>query len=319
MKSEAVQFHDAEPGTASLLAEVLAGLARKPKSIPPKFFYDERGSKLFDQICEQPEYYPTRTETDILQTHASDMAEWVGPGAMLVELGSGASRKVRLLLESLRPAAYLGMDISRDFLLESTGRLAADYPWLEVHAACVDFSAQLDLPGSATHYRKVAFFPGSSIGNFEPDAAQRFLEQIRAVVGSDGGLLIGVDLKKDPAMLNAAYNDARGITAEFNLNLLRRIRDELDSDVVVERFRHHAFYNESHGRVEMHLVSDRAQHVRVAGQRFPFAAGESIHTESSYKYSIEEFQRLAERAGFASRRVWTDPRRLFSVQYLVRD
>ncbi|MEJ2382281.1 MAG: L-histidine N(alpha)-methyltransferase [Gammaproteobacteria bacterium] len=318
MNHAAIRFHDEHPGVSSLRDEVLRGLAAQPKAIPPKFFYDERGSKLFDRICEQPEYYPTRTEIGILDQCAADIAALAGPGTVLVELGSGASRKVRLLLDALRPAAYVGVDISRDFLLHSTARLAQDYPWLPVHACCADFSRGLSLPAlEPDARRKLAFYPGSSIGNFEPAAAGAFLRQLRRMLLPDGALLIGVDLKKDPAVLDAAYNDAGGVTAEFNLNLLHRIRRELDAALDVGAFRHRAFYNAAQGRVEMHLRSDRDQEIRINGRRFCLRTGETIHTENSYKYALEEFRRLAGQAGFRPLQAWTDPRELFSVHYLA--
>ena len=316
MSTPAIRFYDEHPGTASLRQEVHDGLGRTPKAIPPKFFYDERGSQLFDRICEQPEYYPTRTEIAILQHNAREIAQLAGRGALLIELGSGASKKVRLLLESLQPAAYLGVDISRDFLRASTEKLARDYPWLEVHAACADFSSGLSLPQCPASLRRLAFYPGSSIGNFEPAEALRFLQGVRSVLGRDGALLVGIDLKKDKALLDAAYNDAQGITAAFNLNLLHRIAGELDSDVDPHTFEHNAFYNAALGRVEMHLVSRARQAVRIEDRRYMFNAGESIHTECSYKYSVEEFQDMAQRAGYQPVAVWTDPQALFSVHYL---
>lgn len=316
MSTPAIRFYDEHPGTASLRREVHAGLGRTPKAIPPKFFYDERGSQLFDRICEQPEYYPTRTEIAILQHNAREIAQLAGRGALLIELGSGASKKVRLLLESLQPAAYLGVDISRDFLRASTEKLARDYPWLEVHAACADFSTGLSLPQCPASLRRLAFYPGSSIGNFEPTEALQFLQGVRSVLGRDGALLVGIDLKKDKALLDAAYNDAQGITAAFNLNLVHRIARELDSDVDPDTFEHNAFYNAALGRVEMHLVSRARQAVRIEDRTYMFDAGESIHTECSYKYSVAEFQDLAQRAGYQSVAVWTDPQSLFSVHYL---
>ena len=317
MSVPAVQFYDDHPGTASLRDAVLPGLARTPKAIPPKFFYDEHGSELFDAICDQPEYYPTRTEIGILQTHAREIAELAGEQCLLIELGSGASKKIRLLLESLRPSAYLGVDISKEFLLTSTRRLAEDFPWLDVHAACADFSKPWQPAFQPDHLRSLGFFPGSSIGNFEPAEAEVFLGRLSRILGDGGALLIGVDLKKDPAILNAAYNDAAGVTAAFNLNLLSRIQSELVTDLNVEQFSHRAFYNEQLGRIEMHLVSNIDQSVRVADRVFKFAGGETIHTECSYKYTIEEFQALAGRAGFRPMKVWTDSRQLFSVHFLV--
>jgi dimethylhistidine N-methyltransferase len=315
--SPQVHFYDFHPGVASLREEVLQGLRRQPKTIPPKFFYDARGSLLFDAICELPEYYPTRTEVSILQTYAEEIAALAGPDVLLIELGSGASKKVRLLLDALQPHAYLGVDISKDFLLESTYQLAADYPWLEVHAACADFSQTLNVSAySPPGNKKLAFFPGSSIGNFDPPHALALLQQLRQGLLPNGKLLIGVDLKKNSAILNAAYNDAQGVTADFNRNLLKRIQNELDTDLQLEAFAHHAFYNEALGRVEMHLASRGQQSVQIENQDFNFAPEETIHTENSYKYSVAEFQTLAQRAGYKPERVWTDPQQLFSVHYL---
>ena len=316
MSVPAINFYDAHPGTDDLRREVMRGLAATPKAIPPKFFYDRRGSELFDAICELPEYYQTRTEMDILRRCVAELVERIGSECLLVELGSGASKKVRLLLEQLRPSGYLGVDISKEFLLASTRKLASDYPWLEVHAACVDFSKALDIPHCEAPGHKVAFFPGSSIGNFDPAAAVRLLRGIADMVGPGGHLLIGVDLKKDIATLNAAYNDTRGVTAAFNRNLLQRIREELDCDLDPRSFEHYAFYNPLAGRIEMHLVSPKAQSIRVEEQWFEFHAGEGIHTENSYKYTLDGFGELAARAGFLQETVWMDDRELFSVQLL---
>jgi len=316
MTADAISFYDAHPGAASLRDEVLDGLAARPRAIPPKFFYDERGSGLFDRICEVPEYYQTRTEMDILRRCVPELVSLIGQECVLVELGSGASKKVRLLLEQLRPSDYVGVDISREFLLSSTAALARDYPWLEVHAACIDFSDGLDIPHCAEKLHKVAFFPGSSIGNFAPDGAVQLMRDVAEMVGPGGHFLIGVDLKKPVERLNAAYNDAAGVTAAFNLNLLRRIRDELDSDVDLDGFAHYAFYNPNEGRIEMHLVSRYRQVIRVEDREFAFEPGESIHTENSYKYTTAEFAELAARAGFRRQAVWVDDRQLFSVQLL---
>jgi dimethylhistidine N-methyltransferase len=317
MTAEPINFLDAHPGTASLRDEVLTGLAADPRAIPPKFFYDTRGSELFDRICELPEYYQTRTEMAILSGCVHELVGHIGEECLLVELGSGASKKVRLLLERLRPSGYVGVDISREFLLESTSTLARDYPWLEVHAACVDFSHGLTIPPDCDdHMHKVAFFPGSSIGNFSPDDAVHLMRDVAGMVGPGGHLLIGVDLKKDVGVLNDAYNDAAGVTAAFNLNLLERIRAELDSDIDPSTFDHYAFYNPVPGRIEMHLVSRLAQTVHVEGQAFAFDQGDGIHTENSYKYTVEGFGRLAARAGFTQVAVWNDPGQLFSVQLL---
>lgn len=316
MISNAIKFYDAHPGTHDLKREVISGLTHTPKTIPPKFFYDRRGSELFDAICELPEYYQTRTEMDILRNCTAELVNHIGPDCLLVELGSGASKKVRLLLEQLRPSSYLGIDISKEFLLSSTQTLASDYPWLDVRAACVDFSRTLDIPHCKTFEHKVAFFPGSSIGNFDPEDAIDLLQRIAQMMNMNGYLLIGVDLKKDILTLNSAYNDAAGVTAEFNMNLLARIRDELDSNIDPGAFSHHAFYNPDQGRIEMHLVSTQHQQIRIDDHVFELSAGESIHTENSYKFTIEEFAELASAAGFIQQQVWTDEADLFSVQLL---
>jgi dimethylhistidine N-methyltransferase len=320
MKSPAnLSFYDAHPGVASLREEVLSGLVSRPRAIPPKFFYDEEGSRLFDAICELPEYYPTRTETTMLERVAGEIAELAGPQTMLVELGSGASKKVRLLLDTLRPTAYMAIDISKDFLLQSTRQLAGDYDWLPIHAVCADFSQELELPEFHHECRKLAFFPGSSIGNFDPLEAAAFLRRLGHFLGPDGALLIGVDLKKNPSVLHAAYNDAQGVTAAFNLNLLSRIQNELNCDIDPSSFDHQAFYNGALGRIEMHLVSRHAQRLRIGDRVFELAAGETIHTENSYKYSLEEFDALARQAGYHTVRAWTDDQRLFSIHYLELD
>ena len=316
MRLHPVRFHDDRPSPTTMQEEVLHGLASRPKRIAPKFFYDERGSRLFDAICELPEYYLTRTEMGILESCAREVARLAGADCTLIELGSGASKKIRLLLEALRPRHYLGIDISREFLRESVQRLAHDYPWLEVHAACADFAQDFELPDPAGSGRRLVFFPGSTIGNFEPHEALAFLQRVRRLVQPDGALVIGVDLKKDPAVLHAAYNDGQGITAAFNLNLLERLRAELGAELDPKAFRHRAFYDAMHGRIEMHLVSRRAQEIRVLGRRFRFESGESIHTENSYKYSVMEFHALARRAGLQPRQVWLDAAHLFSVHYL---
>jgi dimethylhistidine N-methyltransferase len=316
MDRPVIQFHDLHPTPADLAAEVLAGLRRRPRYIPPKFFYDTRGSQLFDAITVTPEYYLTRTEVEVLKTNAAAIAARVGTGSLLVEPGGGSCAKVRILLEGLRPCAYVPMDISREHLRLAAEQVAAEFPWLEVHASCADFTRAMQLPPSAPVGPRVAFFPGSSIGNFDPEGAVGFLAAVAALVGPGGFLLIGVDLKKDRAVLDAAYDDAAGVTAAFNLNLLARVNRELGADFDLGAWRHRAFYNEALGRIEMHLVSVRAQTVQVAGEAFAFAPGETIHTENSYKYGIEEFQGLAARAGFEPQAVWTDPAGLFSVHLL---
>lgn len=316
MRAAPVQFHDHGCAGDSLRDAVFEGFARQPKSIPPKFFYDQRGSELFEAVCELPEYYLTRTEIALLRRYVGDIARYTKPDCLFVELGSGASKKVRLLLDILRPAAYLGIDISRQFLLASTHCLARDYPWLKVYAACLDFSQPFDLTWYPRELNKLVFFPGSSIGNFEPDEAVRFLRRLHRLLEPKGALLIGVDLKKDPQILHTAYNDTKGITAAFNLNLLRRIRRELDTNLVPARFEHAAFYNPTAGRIEMHLASREQQRIRIETSHFSFAPGETLHTENSYKYSIDEFHRLAARAGYWPEHTWTDPKGWFSLHYL---
>ncbi len=311
----AIRFYDSQPKAVDFYAEVISGLQRQPKTIPPKFFYDETGSRLFDAICELPEYYPTRTEMALLTRHADEIASLIGKECLLIEPGSGSSQKVRMLLETLQPAAYMPMDISRNYLLQTAQQLAADYPWLEVHATCIDFTAELTLYFCPPHAHRVAFFPGSSIGNFEPADAVGFLQNIANMVGVGGGLLIGVDLKKNESILNAAYNDAQGVTAEFNLNLLSRINRELNGDFALETFQHEAFYNSTAGRIEMHLTSRLSQTVTVGDENISIAEQESIHTENSYKYSIEEFSALAGLAGFEMVNAWVDGDNLFSLHY----
>jgi dimethylhistidine N-methyltransferase len=310
-----IQFYDNHPKPVDFYAEVIDGLQREPKFIPPKFFYDETGSRLFDAICDLPEYYPTRTEMALLSEHADEIASLIGRECLLIEPGSGSSQKVRTLLEAIQPAAYMPMDISRNYLLEAAQQLSADYPWLEVHATCIDFTAELTLHFCPPHAHRVAFFPGSSIGNFEPVDAIGFLQNIANMVGVGGGLLIGVDLKKDESILHAAYNDAQGITAEFNLNLLTRINRELDGDFDLDVFQHAAFYNPAAGRIEMHLTSYLPQTVTIGDEQVRIANNESIHTENSYKYHVEEFASLAKLAGFELVNVWTDPDNLFSLHY----
>ncbi|MBK1733008.1 L-histidine N(alpha)-methyltransferase [Thiococcus pfennigii] len=314
-----VRLHDHHPAPADVRGEVLAGLAAPAKHLPPKLFYDEAGSRLFDAITELPEYYPTRTEIGILQAHGAEMAARLGRGRVLIELGSGSSRKIQTLLAALQPRVYVPVDISREHLLESAHALAARFPTLEIQAVCADYSGPFALPLDPTWGGLAAFFPGSSIGNFEPDQARRLLGRIAAVLGAGGRLLIGVDLPKDPAVLEAAYDDAQGVTAAFNRNLLTRINRELGGDLDPQAFDHLARFDTERSRVEMHLVSRLDQQARVAGEVFRFRRGETIHTESSYKYAIAAFQRLAQAAGFVPEQVWTDPHQRFSVHCLRVD
>lgn len=314
----AIAFHDLAPGEDNFRETVLKGLASRPKALPCKLFYDARGSALFEAICDTPEYYLTRTEIGVLEANAGDIAARIGPNCRLVELGSGASHKVRILLQALdRPAAYVPVDISREHLRQAAARLAGDFPGLPVIAVCADYTRPFELPPlSGPPGKTVGFFPGSTIGNFEPDAVVAFLKHCARLLGPGGEMLIGSDLKKSPDILNAAYNDAAGTNAAFNLNLLERIKRELGGDLDVSRFAHVAFYNEREGRIELYVKSLVDQTIGIAGRRFTCAAGELIHTENSYKYAIPEFHALAARAGFQPVQTWTDPNQLFSVHYL---
>ena len=301
-----------------MLDEVLAGLSRLQKEVSPKYFYDARGCELFESICNLPEYYPTRTELAIMRAHAAAMAAALGPNCALIETGCGNSKKTRLLLEAARPSAFVPVDIAREQLEISCGALARAIPEMRVVAVRADFSQPLALPAACLPRgcRRILYFPGSTIGNFTPEQALAFLARWVSQLGSGGGALIGVDLRKAPALLNAAYNDARGITAEFNLNILRHINRELGADFNVAAFRHRAAWNAGRGRIEMHLESVVPQYVRLADRVFGFSAGETIHTENSYKYSVAEFQDLGRAAGFEPSQCWTDDANLFSVHYL---
>ena len=310
-------FRDLAPGDDNFRDAVRAGLAQRRKSIPCRFLYDARGSALFEAICELPEYYLTRTETGILEANADEIASLMGARCQLVEFGSGASRKVRLLLDALDdPAAYVAIDISREQLRAATEALAADFPGLETIAVCADYTRALDIELPAAEGRRLGFFPGSTIGNFTPLEAADFLRGTRGIVGRGGAMLVGVDLKKDEAVLNAAYNDAHGITAEFSLNLLARMNRELGADFDLARFRHDASYDPVEGRIEIYIRSLADQIVTVAGRAVRFAKDERIHIEDSCKYAIDEFRALAARAGYRPSRVWTDPAQYFSIHLL---
>lgn len=302
---------------ASLYTEVVEGLARSPKTLPAKLFYDAGGSELFGAICHTSAYYLTRVEAGILKRYAAEMAAALGRECIVLEPGAGDASKVRLLLPALRPRVYAGYDISREPLVSAARALASDFPWLDVRAVHADYLHSgidaLQLPEDA---RRVVFFPGSSIGNYDREDAAAFLRHARAVVGTDGAALIGVDLKKPRPILELAYNDPEGYTSRFNLNVLTRINREMGGDFLPAAFRHLAFYDGVRGRVEMHLVSRRDQRVRVRDRQFAFRAGESIHTENSYKYAPEEFAALAHSAGFPTYRVWTDAAGWFGVFYL---
>ena len=312
------QLYDFEPQQKTFREEVLQGLQDARKELPSKYFYDEVGSQLFEQICELDEYYPTRTELGIMQERMPEIAALLGSNCLLIEYGSGSSTKTRLLLDALRdPAGYVPIDISKEQLLRSAADLAQAYPDLEVLPVCADYTSDFDLPRpNKPVARRVAYFPGSTIGNFDREPALHFLRQL-ARVCQGGGLLIGVDLKKDFNILHRAYNDSQGLTAQFNKNLLVRINQELDADFQLQHFGHYAFYNPAQSRVEMHLVSLKDQVVHIGETKISFKLGESVWTESSYKYTLDEFAKLAASAGFAVEQVWTDARQLFSVQYLT--
>lgn len=294
--------------------DLLACLSTRPHHISPKWFYDTHGSLLFEKICELPEYYPTRTEVALLEKHAKDIAQYIGRDAEVIEFGAGASRKVRLLLSALEsPSRFVPIDISGEHLLASVAALKAEYPGIDMLPVIADFTQSVELP--SPRGRRVGFFPGSSIGNFEPAHARCLLQDFAAML-TGGWLLIGVDLVKDPQILHAAYNDSAGITAAFNLNLWTRANREAGADFDTSMWMHSAFYNAPYHRIEMHLVSRCSQRVTMANQSISFDEGESVHTESSYKYSIASFQSLACTAGWTPQAVWTDPAQSFSVHLL---
>jgi dimethylhistidine N-methyltransferase len=301
------------------LDDVLEGLSQPRKQIPCKYFYDARGSQLFDQICELEEYYVTRTEVAIMERRAPEMADHIGPRCQVVEPGAGAGAKTRILLASLdAPVAYVPIDISQEYLQKVVAELRESFPTLELIPVCADFTEEIELPGlNRSARRTIAYFPGSTIGNFKPAAAASFLARLARVGGTDGAVLLGADLKKSRDILEAAYDDSSGVTAAFNLNLLLRANRELGSDFEVDAFRHRATYDEGHGRVELYLVSQVDQTVSVAGRRLRFSRGETILTELSHKYAPEDFVELGASAGLRVERIWTDPDRLFSVQLLV--
>ncbi len=312
------RLYDFEPQQKTFREEILQGLLDARKELPSKYFYDEVGSQLFEQICDLDEYYPTRTELAIMQERVPEIAALLGPNCLLIEYGSGSSTKTRLLLDALRdPAGYVPIDISKELLLHSAADLTQTYPGLEVLPVCADYTSNFELPvPNKPVARRVAYFPGSTIGNFDREPALRFLRQL-ARVCQGGGLLIGVDLKKDFNILHRAYNDSQGLTAQFNKHLLVRVNQELDADFQLQHFGHYAFYNPAQSRVEMHLVSLKDQLVHIGDAEITFKLGESVWTESSYKYTLAEFAHLAASAGFTVEQVWTDPRQLFSVQYLT--
>ena len=303
--------------TPTFASDAIAGLTQHPKQIPPKYFYDATGSELFEQITRMPEYYPTRTELGILRERAAEIAAILPKHAALVEFGAGAPTKARLLLEACEFAAYVPVDISGDFLNAQARGLRKDVPHLQIHPVTADFTAPFGLPDQVRAMPKVGFFPGSTLGNFEPHEASRFLRGACRILGEGAHMLIGVDLEKNERVLYDAYNDAAGVTARFNLNMLARINRELGGNFDLSAFTHRAIYNRERHRIEMHLISKRPQTVRLQGRSIPFRTGESIHTESSYKYSIDRFTALAKGAGWTPIASWTDPDEMFSVHALV--
>ena len=316
--AEVATASDTKSGDASssFALDVLAGLGKHPKQLSPKYFYDSTGSDLFEQITRLPEYYPTRTELGILRDRGDEIAKLLPKQAALVEFGAGATTKVRLLLETCNVAAYVPVDISADFLQAQARALRADFPAMKVHPVAADFTENFALPEDVAGLPKVGFFPGSTIGNFEPHEAQRFLRRAAEILGRGALIILGVDLEKDERLLHEAYNDAAGVTAKFNLNLMVRMNRELGTNFDLAAFDHRAIYNRELSRIEMHLISKRPQMVRVCGRSISFTTGESIHTENSYKYSIPRFYNLARANGWTPLTTWTDSERMFSVHAL---
>ncbi len=309
--------HLPDEQTSAFARDAIDDLSHHPKRLSPKYFYDATGSELFEAITRLPEYYPTRTELKILRERGGDIAEIIPENAALVEFGAGATTKVRLLLERCAFAAYVPVDISGDFLNAQADALRKDFPSLKVYPVAADFTAPFELPDEIAGLPKVGFFPGSTIGNFEPHEACRFLRSARDILGLGAQMIIGADLEKDERVLYDAYNDAAGVTGRFNLNVLVRMNRELGGNFDVSAFTHRAIYNREQHRIEMHLISKKSQTVRMLGTSFAFRAGESIHTENSYKYSIERFTALARGSGWKVRESWTDDKRMFSVHAMT--
>lgn len=314
---EGVYFYDFNLEQADQQQEILQGLNAKSKRISAKYFYDQTGSELFEAITQLDEYYPTRTEVQLLKDSRQAILDKAGKDCVLIEYGSGASTKIRLLLDALKPKAYVPMDISKDFLYESAIELRKHFPWLEIHATCLDYSQPAQLPKALpVNAKKVAFFPGSSLGNFSPDEALSFLKGVRKTVGDNGALLIGVDLVKDDAVLNAAYNDKKGVTAEFNLNSLRHLNCLGAGNFNLEHFEHYAFFNREQSRIEMHLISKYDQVVSLFGERLSFKQNEAITTEYSYKFEPESFAEFVKQAGFEAQECWRDENQYFALFWL---
>ncbi len=301
----------------NVLYEVLYGLTKPKRELPSKLFYDENGSKLFDEITRLPEYYPTRTEMQIMENNIEEIGSLLGEGTVLIELGSGSSKKIRLLLDHIPGlAAYIPIDISEEHLINSVNRLSKDYPDLDIIPLVADYTKDFQLPSLKKPYDHLAaFYPGSTIGNFKPEEAKNFLARIAGMIGKNGGMIIGVDLKKDKATLEAAYNDRMGVTAQFNLNILNHINHKTGAGFETKKFHHLAFYNEDAGRIEMHLISNEDQKVRLNGTVIELKENDDITTEYSYKYTLDEFEDLISDS-FEVRNVWTDRKKLFSIQYI---
>lgn len=312
---------DRLPSRKQFRRDVIKGLNREQKALPSKYLYDARGSRLFDEICDVPEYYLTRTELAIMDAEAGDMAIEIGAQAVLIEYGSGSSLKTRMLLDALEdPFAYVPVDISQSHLEQSAAEIAKEYPAIEVVPTCADFTRPFDLPFElSNHDNRVVYFPGSTIGNFTHRRTCKLLRQIRELTGDTGELLVGFDLQKDRNILEAAYDDAAGVTSKFSLNLLRRINRELAGNFKLDQFRHQATYNEVAGRIEIRLVSQCEQTIEVSGRTFVFETGEAILTEYSHKYTVEGLEHLATRSDFELTRVWTDERNWFGVAYLTAE
>ncbi|HEY3793327.1 MAG TPA: L-histidine N(alpha)-methyltransferase [Bradyrhizobium sp.] len=311
------EAHLPDQQTTTFARDAIGDLSQRPKRLSPKYFYDATGSELFEAITRLPEYYPTRTELSILRDRGSEIAAIISKGAALVEFGAGATTKVRLLLENCAISAYVPVDISGDFLNGQADALRRDFPGLAVYPVTADFTAPFALPAAISGMPKVGFFPGSTLGNFEPHEACAFLRSARQILGEGAQMIIGVDLEKDERVLYDAYNDAAGVTARFNLNVLVRINRELGGNFDLSAFTHRAIYNRERHRIEMHLISKKSQTVRMLGTSIAFRAGESIHTESSYKYSLERLTALARGSGWRPRESWTDAAGMFSVHALV--
>ena len=317
-----IELLDLEPKTVNFLKEILMGLSKSQKTIHPKYLYDKKGSEIFEMICNLPEYYPTSAERSILQLHGKEIARLIGRDALIIEPGAGSCEKTRILLHFLnKPSGYVPIEISREILLRMTMELSDEFTDLRLFPVCADFTQDIDLPLTVESQRgnKVIFFPGSTIGNLHPFEATIFLKKLSKLVGTNGELLIGVDLKKDPSILESAYNDSSGVTASFNLNLLTRLNREADANFQLNNFQHEAIYNQKLGRVEMHLRSKIPQLVRVNQTIFRFREGETIHTECSYKYTVEEFCEFAAKARFVIKKFWLDEKNQFAVYYFSRE